>query len=44
MRWHFENITNDDVLPHSSDGKAWKNFDSVYPEFAVEPCIVRLGL
>ncbi|XP_068497775.1 uncharacterized protein [Phaseolus vulgaris] len=44
MRWHYENRTNDDVLRHPSDGKSWKHFDSVYPEFAAEPRNVRLGL
>jgi len=44
IRWHYENNTNDDVLRHPSDGKAWKHFDSVYPEFAAKPHNVRLGL
>jgi len=44
MRWHYKNRTNDDVLRHPFDEKAWKHFDSVYPEFAVEPRNVRLGL
>jgi len=44
MWWHYEKRTNDDVLRHPSNGKAWKHFDSVYPEFAAEPHNVRLGL
>jgi len=41
MWWHFENITNDDVLRHPIDGKTWKHFDSVYPKFAAEPIPTR---
>jgi len=31
-------------LQHPSDGKAWKHFDNVYPDFAADPRHVRLGL
>ncbi|XP_039687914.1 uncharacterized protein [Medicago truncatula] len=44
MRWHKENKNNSNLLRHPSDGKAWKHFDEVYPEFAREPRNVRLGL
>ena len=29
---------------HPSDGEAWKHFDETFPDFAVEPRNVRLGL
>jgi hypothetical protein len=32
------------VLRHSTDGEAWKVFDSRYPDFASNPQNVRLGL
>nr|KYP63744.1 hypothetical protein KK1_018326 [Cajanus cajan] len=44
MRWHYENRREEGVLCHPSDGKAWKHFDHLYPEFANEPRNVRLGL
>ncbi|GAU21906.1 hypothetical protein TSUD_34030 [Trifolium subterraneum] len=44
MKWHYENQRENGVLCHPSDGKAWKHFDQVYPQFALEPRNVRLGL
>nr|KYP48870.1 hypothetical protein KK1_029430 [Cajanus cajan] len=44
MRWHYENRREEGVLCHPSDGEAWKYFDKLYPEFALEPRNVRLGL
>ncbi|XP_058758797.1 uncharacterized protein LOC131632049 [Vicia villosa] len=44
MRWHHMNTSSSNVLRHPSDGKAWKHFDDVYPDFAREPRNVRLGL
>jgi len=44
MRWHHENRREPGVLCHPSDGEAWKHFDKIYPEFAVEPRNVRLAL
>jgi hypothetical protein len=44
MKWHSENQRENGVLCHPSDGKAWKHFDQVYPQFAPEPRNVRLGL
>jgi len=29
---------------HPSDGEAWKHFDRMYPDYAIEPRNVRLGL
>ncbi|XP_045833662.1 uncharacterized protein LOC123924740 [Trifolium pratense] len=44
MRWHAENVPEDGVLIHPSDGEAWKHFDRTYPNFAAETRNVRLGL
>jgi len=46
MRWHHRNSSSSSssVLCHPSDGKAWKHFDMMYPDFAKEPRNVRLGL
>ncbi|XP_060182397.1 uncharacterized protein LOC132612071 [Lycium barbarum] len=44
MRWHSENRRPPSVMCHPSDGEAWKHFDRTYPDFAAEPCNVRLGL
>uniref|UniRef100_A0A151UEQ9 Uncharacterized protein n=1 Tax=Cajanus cajan TaxID=3821 RepID=A0A151UEQ9_CAJCA len=44
MTWHHENKKSVGVLRHPSDGKAWKHFDRVHPDFAIYPCNVRLGL
>lgn len=34
MRWNFEKTNNPNVLCHPSDGKLWKHFDEVYPNYA----------
>nr|KYP50097.1 hypothetical protein KK1_028172 [Cajanus cajan] len=44
MRWHYENHREEGVLCHPSDLEAWKYFDKLYPEFALKPRNVRLGL
>ncbi|XP_062085595.1 uncharacterized protein LOC133791693 [Humulus lupulus] len=45
MRWHKEKRLNTEgVLRHPADGEAWKDFDKQYPEFAIDPRNVRLGL
>ncbi|XP_074307835.1 uncharacterized protein LOC141642788 [Silene latifolia] len=44
MTWHFDKRPKDGNLRHPADGLAWKQFDSLYPEFAKEPRNVRLGL
>nr|GEV00508.1 hypothetical protein [Tanacetum cinerariifolium] len=45
MTWHAtENSTENDKMQHPVDGKAWKNFDTRYPDFAAEKGKVRLGL
>ena len=37
MRWHKE-VRKEElgVLRHPTDGKAWKHFDNLYPDFAVD--------
>ncbi|XP_060970192.1 uncharacterized protein LOC133037268 [Cannabis sativa] len=45
MRWHKEVRKEEDgILRHPADGLAWKHFDEVYPEFAVDSRSVRMGL
>ena len=45
MRWHYTDRPKEEgVLRHPVDGKAWKDFDSNFPDFANEPRNVRLGL
>ncbi|GJR99798.1 hypothetical protein Tco_0316307 [Tanacetum coccineum] len=39
----LENVRSP-VRCNTGDGRAWKNFDTKYPEFAKEPRNVRLGL
>ena len=43
MRWHAEHSTDGEIT-HPSDAKAWKHFQSIYPEFAYERRNVYLGL
>ncbi|XP_058752188.1 uncharacterized protein LOC131625341 [Vicia villosa] len=44
MAWHHTNRISSGMMRHPSDGEAWKHFDRVHPEFALEPRNVRLGL
>jgi hypothetical protein len=44
MRWHAVANSNDGKLRHPRDSKAWKSFDSNFPNFASDPRSVRLGL
>ena len=44
VRWYYNNMREDGVLCHPSDGEAWKHFDRKHLDFASEPCNVRLGL
>nr|GFA34491.1 hypothetical protein [Tanacetum cinerariifolium] len=44
MTWHAtEKCMELDKMQHSVDGRAWKNFDTKYSNFAVEPRNVRYG-
>nr|GEW24184.1 hypothetical protein [Tanacetum cinerariifolium] len=45
MIWHDTGkCTTPGKMQHPVDGRAWKNFDTKYPDFAKEPRNVRLGL
>ncbi|GJV13083.1 zinc finger, PHD-type containing protein [Tanacetum coccineum] len=45
MTWHATGkSTENGKMQHPVDGKAWKNFDTRYPGFAVEPRSVQLWL
>ncbi|GKA75694.1 hypothetical protein Tco_0782072 [Tanacetum coccineum] len=45
MTWHStRKCTEPGKMQHPVDGRAWKDFDTKYPDFAAEPRNVRLGL
>ncbi|GJR46430.1 zinc finger, PHD-type containing protein [Tanacetum coccineum] len=45
MTWHATGkCTEPGKMQHPVDGRAWKNFDTKYPNFIKEPRNVRLGL
>jgi hypothetical protein len=44
MRWHAKGCTKDGVLRHPAEGKAWKSFDNLHPDFLSESKNIRLGL
>jgi len=44
MSWHTEHTCLDGVMQHPSDGKAWKNFQHLNPEFASKSRNVYLEL
>ena len=44
MRWHAEHTQKEGEINHPSDAKAWKQLNSVYPDFASNPRNVYLGL
>nr|XP_016503730.1 PREDICTED: uncharacterized protein LOC107821792 [Nicotiana tabacum]XP_016503731.1 PREDICTED: uncharacterized protein LOC107821792 [Nicotiana tabacum]XP_016503732.1 PREDICTED: uncharacterized protein LOC107821792 [Nicotiana tabacum] len=44
MRWHANERPNNGNLKHPADGEAWKDFDSLHPDFSKDPHNVRLGL
>nr|GEU61968.1 hypothetical protein [Tanacetum cinerariifolium] len=45
MTWHATGkCTELDKMQHPVDGRAWKDFDTKYLDFAAEPRNVRLGL
>ena len=37
-------MVDDDVMQHPSNSLAWKHFNDVHPDFAIEIINVRLGL
>ncbi|GJR82493.1 hypothetical protein Tco_0153278 [Tanacetum coccineum] len=45
MTWHATGkCTEPDKMQHPVDGRAWKDFDTKYPDFVVEPRNVQLGV
>ena len=44
MMWHSKNASEDGLGRSVVDSKAWKHVDAKYPNFAMEPRNVRLGL
>ncbi|GKC23550.1 hypothetical protein Tco_1025700 [Tanacetum coccineum] len=45
MTWHATGkCTKPGKMQHSVDGRAWKNFNTKYPNFSKEPRNVRLRL
>jgi hypothetical protein len=44
LKWHAKAENPDGLLRHPRDSKAWKEFDSYYPDFASDPRNVRLAL
>ena len=44
-KWHKVDLKPDaNLLRHLADGDAWKDFDDKYPDFALDPRNLRLGL
>ncbi|GKD27791.1 hypothetical protein Tco_1234005, partial [Tanacetum coccineum] len=45
MTWHATGkCTKPGKMQHPVDGRAWKDFDTKYPDFTAEPINARLGL
>ncbi|XP_019233784.1 PREDICTED: uncharacterized protein LOC109214325 [Nicotiana attenuata] len=44
LRCHDEERSKDGKLRHPADGQAWKDFDSLHPDFAKDSHNLRLGL
>lgn len=44
MIWHDRDRDKDGKLRHPADALAWRNFDVLYPDFALDPRNVRLAL
>nr|XP_017233132.1 PREDICTED: uncharacterized protein LOC108207183 [Daucus carota subsp. sativus] len=44
MKYHKYRTVDEGVLSHPADGKEWKEFDKMYPDFAADFRNVRLGL
>ncbi|KAI0520430.1 hypothetical protein KFK09_007905 [Dendrobium nobile] len=44
MIWHAKHRNVDGLLRHPANEEAWKAFDSQYPDFALDPRNIRLGL
>jgi hypothetical protein len=44
MVWHNDNRGSDGLVRHVVDSKAWVHIDVMWPEYAIEPHNVKLGL
>ncbi|XP_022040029.1 uncharacterized protein LOC110942563 [Helianthus annuus] len=44
MIWHSTGRSEDGTMRHPVDGSSWQDFDRKFPNFAMEPRNVRLGL
>lgn len=44
MRWHQKGQKTDGMIRHPTDARQWKNFDSIYPEFAKDSKNIRFAL
>ena len=44
MRWHAEDVVEDDVMQHLFDYISWKHFNDVHPNFSIEIRNVKLSL
>ena len=44
MRWYIDKCVDDGIMRHPADSEKWKEFDLQYPDFALKPRNVRLGL
>ena len=44
MRTHYSERPNDGNLRHPAYGEAWKDFDSMHPNFSNDPRNFLLGL
>ena len=44
MQWHENNHVKDAILRHPTNSEAWKRLYQRYPELALNPHNVRLGL
>ncbi|KAH0647622.1 hypothetical protein KY285_032870 [Solanum tuberosum] len=44
LKWHDEERSKHGKLRHPADGQAWKDFDRLHPDFALDSRNVRLGL
>jgi hypothetical protein len=44
MRWHHENISQDGLVQHVANSKAWAHNDSTSLDFMANPCNLKLEL
>ena len=44
MRWYIDKRVDDGIMRHPTNSEKWKEFDLQHPDFALEPCNVRLKL